>query len=41
MVIDTSGDSESFQAALRKMLNYRANATIVLSGMPPISLIDT
>lgn len=41
MVINTSGASESVEAALRQTLNYRAEATIVLSGKPPASLIRT
>ncbi|WP_378947945.1 substrate-binding domain-containing protein [Mesorhizobium sp. ANAO-SY3R2] len=41
MVINTSGDSDSVEAALRQTLNYRANATVVLSGAPPASLINT
>ncbi|QOF69883.1 substrate-binding domain-containing protein [Aminobacter sp. SR38] len=41
MVINTSGDSDSVEAALRQTLNYRANATVVLSGTPPASLINT
>ena len=41
MVINTSGDSASVEAALRQTLNYRADATVVLSGAPPASLVDT
>lgn len=41
MVINTSGDSASVEAALRQTLNYRANATVVLSGTPSASLINT
>lgn len=41
MVINTAGDSASVEGALRQTLNYRANATIVLSGAPPASLIRT
>ncbi|MCA0275632.1 MAG: substrate-binding domain-containing protein [Proteobacteria bacterium] len=41
MVINTSGDTDSVEAALRQTLNYRANATVVLSGTPPTSLINT
>ena len=41
MVINTSGDSDSVEAALRQTLNYRADATVVLSGTPPASLIHT
>ena len=41
MVINTSGESESVAGALRKSLNYRADATVVFSGAPSASLIDT
>ncbi|WP_442583657.1 LacI family DNA-binding transcriptional regulator [Mesorhizobium sp. ASY16-5R] len=41
MFINTSGESASFEAALRQTLNYRAAASIVLSGAPPESLIRT
>lgn len=41
MVLNTSGDSASVESALRQTLNYRANATVVLSGTPPASLINT
>lgn len=41
MVINTSGEPASVEAALRQTLNYRADATIVLSGTPAASLIDT
>ncbi|KRA00035.1 LacI family transcriptional regulator [Mesorhizobium sp. Root157] len=41
MVINTSGDRDSVELALRQTLNYRAGATVVLSGSPPASLIDT
>ena len=41
MVINTESDSESVAAALRQTLNYRADATVVLSGTPPASLIET
>lgn len=41
MVINTSGDSESVEAALRQTLHYRADSTIVLSGQPAASLIET
>lgn len=40
MVINTDGGEESSNAALRQTLNYRAAATIVLSGRPQTSLID-
>ena len=39
MVINSSGSSA--EAALRQTLNYRAVATIVLSGTPPAGLITT
>ena len=32
MVINTSGEGESVEKALRKTLHYRAAATVVLSG---------
>jgi DNA-binding LacI/PurR family transcriptional regulator len=41
MVINTSGDNDSVAHALRQTLNYRADATVVLSGSPAASLIDT
>ena len=41
MLINTSGDGESVAKALRQTLNYRAQATIVLSGAPPAALIET
>jgi len=41
MVINTGTDTESVSAALRQTLNYRADATVVLSGTPPASLIET
>ena len=41
MLINTAGESASSEAALRQALNYRASATIVLSGAPPASLIQT
>ena len=41
MVINTSGETASVEAALRQTLHYRANATVVLSGTPPASLINT
>ncbi|MBB4051173.1 DNA-binding LacI/PurR family transcriptional regulator [Devosia subaequoris] len=41
MVINTETDTESVSAALRQTLNYRADATVVLSGTPPASLIET
>jgi DNA-binding LacI/PurR family transcriptional regulator len=40
MVINTSGDSLGAEAALNQTLNYRAEATIVLSGTPPSSLVE-
>ena len=39
MVINTSGESDRVEDALRQTLNYRAAATIVLSGTPPATLI--
>ena len=41
MFINTSGESASVEAALRQTLNYRASATVVLSGAPPETLIRT
>jgi DNA-binding LacI/PurR family transcriptional regulator len=41
MVINTSGDSGGGEAALRQTLNYRASATVVLSGTPPAALVAT
>ena len=41
MLINTAGDRESVEAALRQTLNYRAKATIVLSGTPPADLVRT
>lgn len=41
MVINTQSDSDSVSAALRQTLHYRAEATVVLSGAPPASIIET
>lgn len=41
MVINTSGKPDSVAAALRQTLHFRADATIVLSGQPAASLIET
>lgn len=41
MLINTAGDPASVEAALRQTLNYRAQATIVLSGAPPAALVRT
>lgn len=41
MVINTETDTESVSAALGMTLNYRADATVVLSGTPSTSLIET
>lgn len=41
MVINTQTDGESVSSALRQTLNYRADASVVLSGTPPASLIET
>ncbi|WIJ23884.1 substrate-binding domain-containing protein [Devosia sp. RR2S18] len=41
MVINTETDNESVSSALRQTLNYRADATVVLSGTPPAQLIET
>ena len=39
MVLDSSGPSEDVAQALKQTLNYRADATVVLSGTPPEALI--
>lgn len=41
LVINTSGAGQNVATALKQTLNYRADATIVLSGTPAASLIDT
>lgn len=41
MLINTAGGEATASAALRQTLNYRASATIVLSGTPPGSLVET
>jgi len=41
MVINTDDGEESAREALQQTLNYRSTATIVLSGKPPASLIET
>jgi DNA-binding LacI/PurR family transcriptional regulator len=41
MVFNTSGPSHHVEEALRQTLNYRADATVVLSGTPPQTLIRT
>jgi DNA-binding LacI/PurR family transcriptional regulator len=41
MVLNTSGPSAHVEEALRQTLNYRADATVVLSGTPPQKLIRT
>jgi DNA-binding LacI/PurR family transcriptional regulator len=42
MVINTTeSDSQSISTALRQTLHYRADASVVLSGTPPASLIET
>lgn len=41
MVINTEDDSASVTSALRQTLHYRAEATVVLSGTPSTSLIET
>ncbi|MGF1702059.1 LacI family transcriptional regulator [Photobacterium makurazakiensis] len=40
MVINTKGDKNSVTAALNQTLNFRAEASIILSGQPPKELID-
>lgn len=39
MVINTAGAHDGVEAALKQTLHYRADATVVLSGQPPASLI--
>ncbi len=41
LVINTSGNDESAAQALKQSLNYRADATVVLTGTPSSSLVDT
>ncbi len=41
MVFNTSGPERHVEEALRQTLNYRADATVVLSGTPPQTLIRT
>ena len=41
MVINTGTDEESVAGALRQTLNYRADATVVLSGTPSGKLVET
>lgn len=41
MLIEASGPGGDVERALRQTLNYRADATVVLSGTPPQSLIRT
>lgn len=41
MVLNTAGQPENVEAALRQTLNYRADATVVVSGSPPASLVKT
>lgn len=41
MVLNTSGQADSVEAALRQTLNYRADATVFISGTPPASLVNT
>jgi DNA-binding LacI/PurR family transcriptional regulator len=41
MVINTAPGGPPVERALRQTLNYRADATVVLSGTPAASLIDT
>lgn len=41
MLINTAGDQASVESALRQTLNYRAQATVVLSGTPPAALVRT
>jgi len=41
MLINTAGKQSNAESALRQTLNYRAQATIVLSGAPPAALVKT
>ncbi|WP_284325305.1 LacI family DNA-binding transcriptional regulator [Cypionkella aquatica] len=41
MVLNTAGLAANVEAALRQTLNYRADATVVVSGSPSASLIET
>lgn len=41
MVINSSGQNANVETALRQTLHYRADATIILSGQPAASLIET
>ncbi len=41
MVLEASGAGDNVERALRQTLNYRADATVVLSGTPPQSIIRT
>jgi DNA-binding LacI/PurR family transcriptional regulator len=41
MVLNTSGEPDGVEAALRQTLNYRADATVFISGTPPASLVNT
>jgi DNA-binding LacI/PurR family transcriptional regulator len=41
MVINTLGERANVESAVRQALHYRADATVVLSGTPPASLIET
>ena len=39
MVLNSAGDPASLEAALRTTLNYRAEASVILSGSPPASVV--
>jgi DNA-binding LacI/PurR family transcriptional regulator len=41
MVINCAGDPASLERALRMTLNYRADASVILSGSPPTSIVTT
>lgn len=41
MVVNTGGNSESVSGALQQALRFRADATVVLSGTPAASLVET
>ncbi|WP_181701541.1 substrate-binding domain-containing protein [Chthonobacter albigriseus] len=41
MVLNCAGDPVSVEHALRMTLNYRAEASVILSGSPPASIVTT
>lgn len=40
MVLNSAGRPEDVERALRLTLNYRAEATVVVSGAPPVALVE-